>query len=118
MSFFDSSLMVLVASAFAVAILYVVFGEVTVRRLRKNPETKDALGFDFVGRGRDIVSVALALALPRALNRRVRRSKLDFMFADADAIYPYTNLFDRILARIFAYMFIITGIGLVLIGFF
>lgn len=30
------------------AVLYVVFGQVTVRRLKKDPQTKEFLGVDFV----------------------------------------------------------------------
>lgn len=117
MSFFDASFMILPTSSFVVAILYVVFGEITVRRLRKNPETKEALGLDFVG-GRDIVSVAIALSVPRRLNRKARRSKIYFMFADADVLYQYTNPVDRVLARLFTSLFVFTGVGLLLISIF
>jgi len=113
MSFFDASLMILFPSLLIVGVLYVLFGEITVRRLRKNPETKEALGFDYVN-GRDIVSTAIALSVPRSLNRKARRSKISFMFADADILYQHTSLFDRVLARIFAYLFFFTGIGFLL----
>jgi len=33
------------------AVLYVVFGQVTVRKLRKNPNTKELLGMDYQGVG-------------------------------------------------------------------
>ena len=33
------------------AILYVIFGQVTVRKLRKNPNTKDELGIEFASVG-------------------------------------------------------------------
>jgi len=53
----------LIASGFSSAILYVVFGQVTVRKLIKNPETKHELGVEFVS-GWDIVNVAQALSIP------------------------------------------------------
>ena len=36
------------------AVLYVVFGQVTVRKLRKNPNTKELLGMEFIS-GWDII---------------------------------------------------------------
>ncbi len=38
---------VAVAVAFVSAILFVIFWQVTVRKLRKSPETKQALGVEF-----------------------------------------------------------------------
>ena len=46
-------------------ILFIAFGQITVRKLRNNPETRNALGFDYVS-GRDIINVALALSWPGA----------------------------------------------------
>lgn len=86
-------------------ILFIVFGETTVRRLRKEPSTREKLGFDFVG-GRDIINVAMALSLPKKLMRKARSSKLDFMFADADTLYQHTTRYDRVMARSFYYLFI------------
>ena len=42
-------------------ILFVVFGEVTVRRLRKDPATRRYLGFEFCS-GWDIVNAGVALS--------------------------------------------------------
>jgi len=103
----------LIAMFVVVGSLFVVFGEVTVRRLRNNSETKEALGIEFVG-GRDIMNVAMALSIPRSLNRRGRRSRASFMFADADLLYQYTNLFDRVLARLFYWTFVVTVVGIII----
>lgn len=45
-------------------ILYVLFGQVTVRKLRKNTETKDYLGLE-LSSGWDILNVASAICRPR-----------------------------------------------------
>lgn len=40
------------------------FGQMTVRKLRKNPKTKDILGLEVIS-GWDIINVAQAFSLPR-----------------------------------------------------
>ncbi len=80
-------------------ILYVVFGQITVRKLRKNPKTKDALGVEFVN-GWDISNVVGALSRPKWLTKKFKQSNLSFLAADAEVLYKHTTLFDRILARI------------------
>lgn len=102
-------------------ILFILFGETTVRRLRKNPETKEALGFDFIG-GRDIMNVAIALSMPKRLMNKAKKSKINFMFADIEVLNKYTSRYDIILAKIFYYLFIFDGlliftlIGMKLLG--
>ena len=91
--------------------LFVFFGEYTVRKLRKLDDTKDDLGFDPVG-GKDIYNVAVALTIPRKLNRKLRAAPLGDYFADADKIYPYTRLFDRIIARILVSLLLFITVGL------
>ncbi|GIC79206.1 hypothetical protein [Moritella sp. F3] len=91
--------------------MYVAFGQITVRKLRKNPATKDKLGFEFVS-GWDIIKVAQALSLPRFITDKLKQSPLSSLFADAEVLFEYTNRFDRILARAFYWLF--TGAGLAL----
>ena len=55
----------LMACMFVTCILYVLFGQITVRKLRNNPKTKDALGLEYAS-GWDIINVAQALAFPRS----------------------------------------------------
>ncbi|MBI3561649.1 MAG: hypothetical protein HY080_08045 [Gammaproteobacteria bacterium] len=114
MKFFDISLIALLGSLVIVGILFVVFGEYTVRRLRKKPELKDILGFEYVN-GKDIINVGMALSFPRKLMRKARQSKLSFMFADADILYQHTSRVDRWLARIFTYSYFFTAFGLLII---
>jgi len=64
-SLFSQMLAIVGICMFLTAILYVIFGQVTVKKLRKNPKTKDALGLEYVS-GWDIINVAQALAIPRS----------------------------------------------------
>ncbi|WP_236701395.1 hypothetical protein [Thalassomonas viridans] len=45
-------------------IFFVLFEQITVRKLRKNPKTKDVLGLEFMS-GWDILNTAQALAMPK-----------------------------------------------------
>ena len=48
------------------ATLFAVFRAVTVRRLRKDPEVRRQMGYEFLP-GWDIVNLAVALSWPRRL---------------------------------------------------
>ena len=49
-------------------VLFIIFGQVTVRKFRKNPAMKHELGVEFLS-GWDIFNVAQALSMPRSLLR-------------------------------------------------
>ncbi len=97
----------------------VVFGQATVRKLRKNPATKDALGIEFVS-GWDIINVAQALALPKKYGQWLNKGflgkgVLGLLHANAEVLYEHTNRFDRIMAGIFFVPWVIGGsFGIVL----
>ena len=80
-------------------IVLVAFGQKTVRKLRKNPNTKDALGIQFVN-GWDILNVTIAFGLPRKLNRFLRKTTFSPFHADADLLERYMTRVDLILARV------------------
>jgi hypothetical protein len=92
-------------------ILFVFFGEKTVRKLRKNPVTKSALGIEIVS-GWDILNVALALTTPRRILNKIKDSPLKAFRADTDLLYQYTTRFDRILGRILYSSTLITVLAL------
>lgn len=98
------------------AVLYVVFGQVTVRKLRKNPETRDALGLELAS-GWDILNVAGALSRPRWMSLRLRASRLKYTAADERPIYTHTNKFDRFIGRLFFYTWIISIVVFLTVGF-
>ena len=94
--------------------LFVIFGQVTVRKLRKNPDTKQALGIEFTS-GWDILNVAQALALPRSVAQKIRRNSMG-LEADPDVLYKHTTVFDRVLARMFYTLYAFSGfVSIVLI---
>ncbi len=96
-------------------VLFVLFGQITVRRLRKNPETRNKLGLEFAS-GWDIFNVAGAMCRPQWLSERLRRSTLSFSAADERPIYENTNWFDRLLGRtMFIMMMSAVAVMLVLI---
>jgi len=96
---------------FISAVLYVIFGQVTVRKLRKNPETKHELGIEFVS-GWDILNVAQALSLPAVLEKRLKNKAFH---ANTDLLYKHTTVFDRVLARVFYTLFVMSGFALIIL---
>ena len=109
MSFKLQIFSILLLLAFVTSILLVAFGQITVRRLRKDPESRSALGFEYMS-GRDIFNVAQALGLPIGIIRKLRTTKLGFLYADPDVLLRHTSRFDRILGRLFFWSYMSTGL--------
>lgn len=101
---------VLILLGLVAGILYVLFGQITVRKLRKNPATKNALGLELVS-GWDIVNAAQALALPRSVSKKLSAGPLQTMEANAEVLHEHTSAFDRLLARTFYWTLMIAGFG-------
>jgi len=100
---------------FLAMIFYLIFGQLTVRKLRKNSNTKNELGMEFVS-GWGILNVAGALALPRWLNVKLRNTPLCYLYANAEILDKYTSVFDRILAIIFYWLFVSSVVFLMLLA--
>ena len=108
-------LLLIVLGMFMISgVLFVIFGQVTVRKLRKNPETKHALGIEFVS-GWDILNAAQALAFPRSWSRKLAKAHLSSLDANADLLFKHTTKFDQILAKIFYWFFMATGVFMAVI---
>jgi hypothetical protein len=108
---------ILIGMSVIVMILYVAFGQITVRKLRRNPKTKHALGIEFVS-GWDIINVAQALALPEFITKKLKRSSLSSLYADAELLQCNTSRFDRLLAGFFYWLLMLTGLSFPLLGLF
>ncbi|WP_166268147.1 hypothetical protein [Marinobacter caseinilyticus] len=93
-------------------ILYVVFGQVTVRKLRKYPDTKNALGVEFAS-GWDILNVAQALAIPRSWSKKLESSPLSALYANSESLRQNTTPFDRLLAAVFYWLFTASGMTMI-----
>jgi hypothetical protein len=108
-----STLSALLAIACAIgllaAIMYVIFGQVTVRKLRKNPETKDKLGIEYVS-GWDIINVAQSLSIPRAWSKKLESSPLSTIYAHSELLFKNTTLIDRLLGATFYWLLLTSGL--------
>jgi len=113
MTLVQTILSVILAVTFISVVLFVIFGQVTVRKLRKNPDTKQALGIEFAS-GWDILNVAQALTLPRSVAQKIRRNSMG-LEADPDVLYKHTTVFDRVLARVFYALFAMSGFALIIL---
>lgn len=100
----------LILATVLTGILFVLFGQITVRKLRKNPKTRDALGLEYVS-GWDIINAAQALAFPRSLSKKLERSPLSFIYANSLVLIENTSRLDRFLGSLFYWMMIVTGMS-------
>jgi len=95
--------------------LLLAFASITVRKLKKNPATKDFLGFEIYS-GFNIFGIAQALSWPRTITKKTDSSKFSFIVANAELLHKHTNKFDKILARSFYWPMIFSVISLLLFG--
>ncbi|WP_193049948.1 hypothetical protein [Pseudoalteromonas undina] len=100
---------ILIMSSIISGILYVAFGQMTVRKLRKNPKTKDILGLEVIS-GWDIINVAQAFSLPRRWLLKIEKSKFSFMYAHSPLLFENTTKFDRFLGCIFYWLLTLSGL--------
>lgn len=91
-------------------VLYVIFGQVTVRPLRKNPKTRESLGLEFIS-GWDIINVAQALAMPKAWTETLSKSPIGSIYAERKTLIEHTSKFDQILAFVFYWTLIVSGLA-------
>ena len=94
---------------FQTMIFWIAFGQFTVRRLRKNPKTKECLGIEFVS-GMNIMGIAQMLSLPRSWVKALGKKPNSFLIANSEALYSNTTITDRVLARIFYYPSTLTAL--------
>lgn len=97
---------------FASIILYVVFGQYTVRKLRKKIEFQDQLGLELVS-GWDIINVAQALSLPSRLSEKLQKSPIGGLYANTTILYQHTTAVDRLLAASFYWILTFSGMALI-----
>ena len=103
----------LILSSVITGILFVAFGQLTVRKLRKNPATKSHLGIEFAS-GWDIINVAQALSMPKSWRRKLEKSSLSVLYANSDLLFEHTSKFDQILGIVFYWSLTVTGFSTIL----
>lgn len=104
----------LILATLLTSIMFVLFGQITVRKLRKRPDTRNALGLEHVS-GWDIINAAQALALPQRLSKKLEKSPLSFIYGKSSVLRENTNPLDRFLGSLFYWMMIFTGMSGVLL---
>ncbi|MCW8935338.1 MAG: hypothetical protein OQK98_11495 [Gammaproteobacteria bacterium] len=102
------------AGSFISMILYILFGQITVKKLRKNDALKNALGFEYLS-GWDIINTAQALSIPRALSRKLENSKLSAFYAKSELLFQHTTKFDRLLGATFYWILTFSGLTMILL---
>lgn len=88
----------LVLSGFACVILTIVLRLVTVRKLLRNPATRDRLGLPLYP-GWQTLNVSAALSWPLCIGRWFDQRPMPIFRAHAQTLYAQTSTRDRILAR-------------------
>ncbi|WDE08306.1 hypothetical protein SG34_019335 [Thalassomonas viridans] len=105
------------AGCFISMILYILFGQITVKKLRKNSETKNLLGLEYVS-GWDIINVAQALSIPRSWRRKLETGPFSVLYANSEALYKHTTKADRVLAAVFYWLLTASGLIMILLVIF
>ncbi|WDE06165.1 hypothetical protein SG34_004325 [Thalassomonas viridans] len=105
---------ILILLAIVTGFFFVLFGQVTVKKLRKNPKTKDALGLEYMS-GWDILNTAQALAMPRSWSKKLEKSPLSSIHANSTLLLENTTKLDQVLAVIFYWLWVFTGLSTILL---
>lgn len=116
MSIFSKLLAFVFIFMLIACVLYVVFGQVTVRKLRKNSKTKYELGLQLVS-GWDIINVAQALSFPESWSKKLEKSSMSFFYANTKVLRENTNRLDRILGALFYWTMMSSGLSGALLVF-
>lgn len=108
MSTFSALLGIASAVAIVAWLLYLVFAQVTVRRLEKNPDVREQLGFEAIS-GWRVINVAEALVLPQGFFKLASKTALAGMYANSVLIRANTSRLDKTLAHLFFWSFFGSG---------
>ena len=114
MTTFSALLGIAFIPGFFSCILFVIFGQVTARKLRKKPELNQQLGMEFMS-GWNILNVAQALATPQKIHEILEISPVSFLHANSELLRQHTNRFDKILAILFFWPFMFSGLSMALL---
>ena len=83
-----------------IVILFFIINIKTVRRLRKNPITRDELGFHLVW-GWYAITISLTLFVSKERMAKRRSYSDGFLFANQDLVAQYTTPFDKAICKLF-----------------
>ncbi len=102
-----------VLSLILTVIFFIIVNLKIVRKLKKNPTTKNELGLSLVwGWGALTVSQALFFSKKRMTEMRSRSH--GYMFANYELVHQHTSKLDKILAGIFTFFYLLSAISLLI----
>jgi len=95
--------------------LLLIFASTTVRKLKKNPVTRDSLGFEYVN-GYRIFTIAQTLSWPQSISNKIQNKPLSFLLPNSELIHKHTNRVDRILAALFYWPLVFWTISILILA--
>ena len=96
--------------------LYFLLGQTTVRKLRRNPATRDALGIPIFITGGETGNVAQACGWPEFVLRISARGPLRALDADRELVFRHTTRLDRALGFWCFWSWVASGVVTVTVG--
>ena len=78
-------------------ILFLIFSQFTVRKLKRNPETQNELGANFISIWHNF-NIIYALVLPIRFLRLIGNGPIGGIYANADLIRQHTGVIDKVFA--------------------
>ncbi len=111
-------LIVVLVLCFSLALAWILFFFINikiVRRLKKNPITKDAMGFHLIW-GWYALNISEALFFSREWVTKRRGCSHGFMFADYELIHQYTTPFEKLICKTFVILGLSSVIGILISG--
>ncbi len=95
-------------------ILFFIINIKTVRRLRKNPITKNELGFHLFW-GWYALNISETLLFSKEWTIRRRNSSNGYMFANYDLVHQYTTPFEKVICKLCIILSLFSVLGLLTI---
>jgi len=114
---FSFFLAIAVTMAVIAWVLLLILGLSTMRKLKKNPRTRDQLGINLIW-GWQTINVAQAVTLPRSWMQKLRDRVDGSKFANHELLHIHTTMLDRLLLRLFFIIFSVSGVSIVLLTTF
>ncbi len=97
-------------------ILFFIINLKIVRRLRKNPITKDELGFHLFW-GWYALNISEALFFSKKWMTKRRSRPHGYMFANFNLVHQYTTPFEKVICKLFVILGLLSIVSLLIIGF-
>ncbi len=97
----------------SICVLFFIINIKIVRRLRKNPITKDAMGFHLFW-GWYALNISEVLFFSKKWMTKRRNRSHGYMFANYDLVHQYTTRFEKLICKIFVLLGMFFGVGILI----